>query len=313
MMTCSTNGGSDGGGSGLKKGPWSAAEDAILVDYVKKCGEGNWNAVQRNTGLLRSGKSCRLRWANHLRPNLKKGAFTPEEERLILELHAKLGNKWARISAHLPGRTDNEVKNYWNTRVKRRIRQGLPLYPHEIQTGPSLSSPPHQPPSTLACFKTTPTSLSLCNPISLPCSTAYFNLHSTTILSPPPASPSHHKFPMQNPFLGQSVFAELSSTDSFLLGTMSFNLESSSILQTQVKTEGVDPYDSLFDQNSELPSNQLCQRMPNEAINDEINVTPNVRQRNSGLLDALLQEARDKGELESKRLKRDNVGCGGQL
>uniref|UniRef100_A0A0E0JQ39 Transcription factor n=2 Tax=Oryza punctata TaxID=4537 RepID=A0A0E0JQ39_ORYPU len=89
-----------GGGPPLKKGPWTSAEDAILVDYVKKHGEGNWNAVQKNTGLFRCGKSCRLRWANHLRPNLKKGAFTAEEERLIIQLHSKMGNKWARMAAH---------------------------------------------------------------------------------------------------------------------------------------------------------------------------------------------------------------------
>ncbi|KAJ1376853.1 SANT/Myb domain [Sesbania bispinosa] len=137
----------------LKKGPWTPAEDDILVDYVKKHGEGNWNAVHKHTGLLRCGKSCRLRWTNHLRPNLKKGAFTTEEERLIAELHAKMGNKWARMAAHvfmkslnyichwgchccyafhLPGRTDNEIKNYWNTRIKRRQRAGLPLYPPEV-------------------------------------------------------------------------------------------------------------------------------------------------------------------------------------
>ncbi|XP_062175052.1 transcription factor MYB33 isoform X2 [Alnus glutinosa] len=127
-----SNGGSPGTGAALKKGPWTSVEDAILVDYVKKHGEGNWNAVQKHTGLLRCGKSCRLRWANHLRPNLRKGSFTAEEERLIIELHAKMGNKWARMAAHLPGRTDNEIKNYWNTRIKRRQRAGLPLYPPEV-------------------------------------------------------------------------------------------------------------------------------------------------------------------------------------
>lgn len=90
-----------GGRQGLKKGPWTAAEDSILMDYVRKHGEGNWNAVQRNSGLMRCGKSCRLRWANHLRPNLKKGAITPEEEKLIIELHAKYGNKWARMAAQV--------------------------------------------------------------------------------------------------------------------------------------------------------------------------------------------------------------------
>ncbi|XP_054797565.1 transcription factor MYB101-like [Prosopis cineraria] len=123
----------------LKKGPWTAAEDTVLIEYVTKHGEGNWNAVQRNTGLARCGKSCRLRWANHLRPNLKKGAFSPEEEKLILELHAQFGNKWARMAALLPGRTDNEIKNYWNTRVKRRQRQGLPLYSNEPDHRPTNS------------------------------------------------------------------------------------------------------------------------------------------------------------------------------
>ncbi|KAD7477750.1 hypothetical protein E3N88_00886 [Mikania micrantha] len=117
------------GNGTLKKGPWTSAEDAILVDYVNKHGEGNWNAVQKHSGLYRCGKSCRLRWANHLRPDLKKGAFTPEEERKIIELHAKMGNKWARMAVELPGRTDNEIKNFWNTRTKRRQRAGLPIYP----------------------------------------------------------------------------------------------------------------------------------------------------------------------------------------
>ncbi|KAK4414268.1 Transcription factor [Sesamum alatum] len=131
----------------LKKGPWTTAEDAILIDYVKKHGEGNWNAVQKHTGLSRCGKSCRLRWANHLRPNLKKGAFTSEEERLIIELHAKMGNKWAKMAVHLPGRTDNEIKNYWNTRIKRRQRAGLPLYPPEL----CLQGPPENQQSLNSC------------------------------------------------------------------------------------------------------------------------------------------------------------------
>ncbi|KAK4746356.1 hypothetical protein SAY87_012668 [Trapa incisa] len=128
----------------LKKGPWTRAEDAILVEYIKVHGEGNWNAVQRNTSLNRCGKSCRLRWINHLRPNLKKGSFSPQEERPILHLHSQLGNKWARMATHLPGRTDNEIKNYWNTRLKRRIRQGLPLYPNDI-AGPHRPQPASSP------------------------------------------------------------------------------------------------------------------------------------------------------------------------
>lgn len=91
----------DGGNVSLKKGPWTTAEDAILIEYVTKHGEGNWNAIQRHAGLARCGKSCRLRWANHLRPDLKKGAFTIEEENLIIELHTKMGNKWAKMAAEV--------------------------------------------------------------------------------------------------------------------------------------------------------------------------------------------------------------------
>ncbi|XP_020100523.1 transcription factor GAMYB-like isoform X2 [Ananas comosus] len=128
----SSGGSANGGAPVLKKGPWTSAEDAILIDYVKKHGEGNWNAVQKNSGLSRCGKSCRLRWANHLRPNLKRGAITQEEEDKIIQLHAMLGNKWAKMAARLPGRTDNEIKNYWNTRIKKRLRMGLPIYPENI-------------------------------------------------------------------------------------------------------------------------------------------------------------------------------------
>ena len=91
-----------GGEGGMKKGPWTAAEDEMLVEYVRKKGEGNWNAVQKNTGLSRCGKSCRLRWANHLRPNLKKCSVSPDEERIIIDLHSKLGNKWARMASQVP-------------------------------------------------------------------------------------------------------------------------------------------------------------------------------------------------------------------
>lgn len=128
----------------LKKGPWTSDEDAILMEYVSQHGEGNWNAVQKHSGLSRCGKSCRLRWTNHLRPDLKKGAFTPEEERLIIELHAKMGNKWARMAVELPGRTDNEIKNFWNTRTKRKQRAGLPIYPHDISFQQLNDTPQNQ-------------------------------------------------------------------------------------------------------------------------------------------------------------------------
>ncbi|PAN23402.1 hypothetical protein PAHAL_4G088700 [Panicum hallii] len=127
---------SEGNGGGgeppLKKGPWTPEEDKRLKDYVEAHGEGNWNQVQRNAGLNRCGKSCRLRWANHLRPDLKKGPFDAEEVEKIIKFHIMWGNKWAKMASHLPGRTDNEIKNYWNTRLKRHQRAGLPIYPEYL-------------------------------------------------------------------------------------------------------------------------------------------------------------------------------------
>ncbi|KAE8682948.1 Transcription factor MYB26 [Hibiscus syriacus] len=85
-------------------------------------GQGCWSDVARNAGLQRCGKSCRLRWINYLRPDLKRGAFSPQEEEIIVHLHSILGNRWSQISAHLPGRTDNEIKNFWNSTIKKRMK-----------------------------------------------------------------------------------------------------------------------------------------------------------------------------------------------
>lgn len=106
---------------GLKKGPWTPAEDMRLMAYIHKHGHGNWRALPKQAGLLRCGKSCRLRWINYLRPDVKRGNFTPEEEETIIKLHELLGNKWSKIASRLPGRTDNEIKNVWNTHLKKRL------------------------------------------------------------------------------------------------------------------------------------------------------------------------------------------------
>ncbi|KAJ1268593.1 hypothetical protein BS78_07G147000 [Paspalum vaginatum] len=106
---------------GVKKGPWTPEEDLVLVSYVQDHGPGNWRAVPTNTGLMRCSKSCRLRWTNYLRPGIKRGNFTDQEERLIVHLQALLGNRWAAIASYLPERTDNDIKNYWNTHLKKKL------------------------------------------------------------------------------------------------------------------------------------------------------------------------------------------------
>ncbi|CAL5025676.1 unnamed protein product [Urochloa decumbens] len=106
---------------GLNKGSWTPEEDMRLIAYIQKYGHANWRALPKQAGLLRCGKSCRLRWINYLRPDLKRGNFTAEEEETIIKLHAMLGNKWSKIASCLPGRTDNEIKNVWNTHLKKRV------------------------------------------------------------------------------------------------------------------------------------------------------------------------------------------------
>ncbi|KAJ9152644.1 hypothetical protein P3X46_026190 [Hevea brasiliensis] len=104
-----------------KKGLWTEEEDKILIDYIKVHGKGRWNHISKKTGLRRCGKSCRLRWMNYLNPNVKRGNFTEEEEDLIIRLHNLLGNRWSLIAKRVPGRTDNQVKNYWNTHLTKKL------------------------------------------------------------------------------------------------------------------------------------------------------------------------------------------------
>ncbi|RZR93519.1 hypothetical protein BHM03_00022065 [Ensete ventricosum] len=172
---------------GVKKGPWSAEEDKKLISFILTKGHCCWRAVPKLAGLLRCGKSCRLRWTNYLRPDLKRGLLSPAEEQLVIDLHARLGNRnshlflcfscvlrhhilqrsisgyrsssdhcslllrfklttsmlhdnylnltpcrWSKIAAMLPGRTDNEIKNLWNTHIKKKlVKMGVDPVTHK--------------------------------------------------------------------------------------------------------------------------------------------------------------------------------------
>ncbi|MBA0770401.1 hypothetical protein Gotri_019045 [Gossypium trilobum] len=129
--------------NGLKKGPWTLEEDQKLVKYIKENGHGSWRALPKLAGLNRCGKSCRLRWTNYLRPDIKRGKFSQEEEQTILNLHSVLGNKWSAIASHLPGRTDNEIKNFWNTHLRKKlIQMGIDPMTHRPRID-IFSSLPH--------------------------------------------------------------------------------------------------------------------------------------------------------------------------
>ncbi|XP_073012277.1 uncharacterized protein [Typha latifolia] len=133
----------------VKKGPWSPEEDRKLKDYIEKHGTGsNWIALPHKAGLKRCGKSCRLRWLNYLRPNIKHGDFSDDEDRIILNLFSSIGSRWSIIASQLPGRTDNDIKNYWNTKLKKKL-MGFPqsqrkLSQQQQQIKPQLFPSPLQ-------------------------------------------------------------------------------------------------------------------------------------------------------------------------
>ncbi|TVU23348.1 hypothetical protein EJB05_25707, partial [Eragrostis curvula] len=118
----------------MRKGPWTEQEDMQLVCTVRLFGDRRWDFIAQVSGLNRTGKSCRLRWVNYLHPGLKHGRMSPQEEHLIIELHARWGNRWSRIARRLPGRTDNEIKNYWRTHMRKKAQD------RKMSVSPSCSS-----------------------------------------------------------------------------------------------------------------------------------------------------------------------------
>ncbi|ESQ54578.1 hypothetical protein EUTSA_v10025350mg [Eutrema salsugineum] len=261
----------DGGEGGvvLKKGPWTAAEDETLAAYVREYGEGNWNAVQKKTWLARCGKSCRLRWANHLRPNLRKGSFTADEERLIIQLHSQLGNKWARMAAQLPGRTDNEIKNFWNTRLKRFQRQGLPLYPPDI-TQNYHHQQPYTPSSDLPVFA--------------------FPQPPPPLLQPPTLRPKR---------CYETAFSCLSTKPSYASSPTNFLVSSPTFLHTNsYPPSSYQCTNPVYSVKPELPSNQIpysaslgVSQVSNFSDNGNHNLDSGLQISTCQLLEDLMEEA----------------------
>ncbi|KAK8692092.1 hypothetical protein V6N13_075572 [Hibiscus sabdariffa] len=145
------------------KGAWTKEEDDRLVHYIRVHGEGSWRSLPKAAGLLRCGKSCRLRWMNYLRPDLKRGNFSEDEDQLIIKLHSLLGNKWSLIAGRLAGRTDNEIKNYWNTHIKRKlVSEGIDPQTHRPLNETSNKN------STAKTKPTAPTQLDFRNAPAVP-------------------------------------------------------------------------------------------------------------------------------------------------
>ncbi|KAH7851912.1 hypothetical protein Vadar_018250 [Vaccinium darrowii] len=136
---------------GLKKGPWTAEEDKKLINFILNNGQCCWRALPKLAGLLRCGKSCRLRWTNYLRPDVKRGLLSDHEEKMVIDLHAQLGNRWSKIASHLPGRTDNEIKNHWNTHIKKKLKKmGIDPLTHKPLPSTPTENQPQQDQQKLA-------------------------------------------------------------------------------------------------------------------------------------------------------------------
>nr|AHJ60260.1 anthocyanin transcription factor MYB1 [Magnolia liliiflora] len=106
---------------GVRKGAWTKEEDLLLRRCIEKYGEEKWYLVPQRAGLNRCRKSCRLRWFNYLTPNIKRGEFGADEIDLIIRLHKLLGNRWTLIAGRIPGRTANDIKNYWNSHLSKKV------------------------------------------------------------------------------------------------------------------------------------------------------------------------------------------------
>ncbi|XP_014500543.1 transcription factor MYB114 [Vigna radiata var. radiata] len=106
-----------------KEGAWSSDEDEILLNYVQLTGEGNWTDLPQRAGLKRCGESCKHRWLNYLKQTIPGDNFSWDEQELIIKLHKLLGNRWSMIAGRLPGRSEDEIKKYWNTYLSKKVEE----------------------------------------------------------------------------------------------------------------------------------------------------------------------------------------------
>ncbi|KAI8001677.1 Transcription factor MYB113 [Camellia lanceoleosa] len=128
--------------NGLRKGCWAEEEDRLLRKYVETFGEGNWKHIPTKAGLNRCRKSCRLRWLNYLRPNIKRGDFGVDEDDLIIKLHRLLGNRWSLIAGRIPGRTANDIKNYWNSCLSKKASTSDSKITSSLETQSAMNLEP---------------------------------------------------------------------------------------------------------------------------------------------------------------------------
>lgn len=242
---------------GLKKGPWTTEEDQLLISYIQQHGHANWRALPKQAGLLRCGKSCRLRWTNYLRPDIKRGNFTKEEEETIFQLREMLGNRWSAIAAKLPGRTDNEIKNVWHTHLKKKLKN---YQPSQVSKKQSIIS---NGPTQLRCenpdFSTQPEvsgpgygSISLRRSSSEVSSVTDLSVM-TTAIKQEQMDPSESTFPeIDESFWTEELPAEDSEVDDSKFREINKELKCQMLNSGKVD-DGMDFWYNLFIRAGELP------------------------------------------------------------
>ncbi|KAM5584246.1 transcription factor RAX2-like [Rosa sericea] len=212
----------------VKKGPWSPEEDSKLKEYIDKYGTGgNWIALPQKAGLKRCGKSCRLRWLNYLRPNIKHGEFSEEEDRIICTLFTSIGSRWSIIAAQLPGRTDNDIKNYWNTKLKKKLRDmQTHMAPPSLTTSQSHRSkpPPFPVSSSFHQFQNQPFHHQPLSLMHKDLNMMTYSTYTPTLTSPAtPGSFSSGFEIMPNISTSLTNYSSLFQTQECLVGSMHYN------------------------------------------------------------------------------------------